>query len=329
MYTKTESVSEPVVTATTGRNHAFSNTERRGLPVAICVANEREDGRSRRRPRFGRIGHPDGFNLTERDVETILFIARIGCATRDAIQDLLFGRWGARATARLRGAFEHRYLNKLRGRAVNEPDVYYLSPSAKRGWAIAESTLAAEGRKPASLPHPRQLEETLMMARLFARLFRATKDADFTLIEWRSERELRALSSLSRVVPDGYLRVARGAGPEAIRASFLIELERSDRAIAYWEEKFRRYVDLYEWGSYEREFGTPSLRILIILDRSAAKGARLRALAGAAHRQEATMVRFSIWSALKECPPKDVLLGRLWAQPESQEPVALFEEEVC
>lgn len=328
MSMKTDLGGEAVVAATTGRNYALSGTEAPAFPAANAVAHETGVSGGRRRSRFERTRKPGRYELTRRDRKMILFIARVGCATGDALQDLLFGSWSSRVSARLRGAFEHRFLNKLRGRAVNEADVYYLSPSARRGWAIAESELAAEGRKPASLPHPQRLEETLMMARLFARLFRGAGDTGLVVTEWRSERELRALPSLKRVVPDGYLRVVRGAAPDAKGASFFIEIERSDKALAYWDEKFRRYVDLYESGRYEDEFGTRSLRILIVLDRSAAGSARVRGLADAAHRQDATMVRLATWPALRSSIPKAVLTAPLWLRPGCQEPESLFKEEM-
>jgi hypothetical protein len=329
MLRKTELSRGPVAATTMGGNHAFPDTEAVGFSTGNAVVHETGGTERPRRSRFDRAHRPERYDLTARDIEMILFIARIGCVTVDAVQDLLFGRWPSRVTARLRGAFEHRYLNKLRGRAVNEPDVYYLSPSAGRGWAIAESALSVEGRKPASLPHRQRLEETLMMARLFARLFRAARDNGLIVAEWRTERELRALPSLKRVVPDGYLRVARGAGRDARGASFLLELERSDKALAYWEEKLRHYVDLYESGRYQSEFGTQSLRILIVLDGRAAGKARLRGLADAALRQEATMVRLAPWSALSASTPKVVLAGPVWTRPGCQEPDALFKEEEC
>jgi hypothetical protein len=327
MSMKTDLRGEAVVTAVTGRNHAGSDTEPRNSSTLNAVAYETDGRGGTRSSRFERTRKAQRFEVTERDVEIIAFVARIGCATSDAVQDLLFGRWRSRVTARLRGAFDHRYLNKLRGRAVNEPDVYYLSPSARRGWAIAEQALAPAGRKPVSLPHRQRLDETLMMARLFARLFRAARDTGLAVAEWRTERELRSLPSLKRVIPDGYLRVARGAGRDAKGASFLLELERSDKALAYWEEKLRHYVALYESGRYQSEFGTQSLRILIVLDGRAAGRARLRGLADAASRQEATMVRLAFWSELRTSRPIDVLGGPLWLRPGYQAPASLFKEE--
>jgi hypothetical protein len=257
----------------------------------------------------------------------LLFAARHGCADIEAIQDAYFGAWRSPAQRCLAHLFESGYVNKLRGRALNECDVYYVSPSAKRGYALAEEMLAAEGTKPAPLPPRVKLEEMLGLTRLAARFLRACREGGLFFREWRSERELRPVAALEQLVPDAYLRIARGEAPDAKAGSFFVEWETSDKPTSYWDRKFLRYVDLFDSGRYERGFRTNSLRILVVVagDRQAA--GRLRRLSAAADRAQATMVRLALWQDLRAAPAADVLRAPLWTQPGRDERLSLFRTE--
>ncbi len=314
-----------VSTATTERNHGLAGSVP-AIPAASHAygIKEGEKGARTRRPRFRRPRRTKRGSLTERELGVLLFIARVGCVDTKAIQDGFFGRWPSPAQRALSRCFEGGYLNKLRGRAVNERDVYFISPSARRGYPIVEAALAAEGRRPAPLPPRVRLEETLGLARLAARVLRACRESGLVFQEWRGERELRPVPALGQLLPDAYLRVARSAGPGAKTASFFIEWETSEKALGYWEEKFRHYVDLYDSGRYEAAFGTRSLRVLLVLAAERGSGAKLRRLAGAAERTGATMVRLADWRELRAAPAADVLGAPLWMQPGREEPLALF-----
>ncbi|TMB67581.1 MAG: hypothetical protein E6J43_08145 [Chloroflexi bacterium] len=240
----------------------------------------------------------------------------MGCATSDAIQDAFFGRWPSATQRSLAGCFEMGYLNKLRGRAVNEPDVYYVSPSAKRGYALAEEVLAAEDKKPA-----------LGLARLAARFLRSCRESGLVFREWRSERELRPVPELGQLVPDAYLRIARSEGQEAKPVSFFVEWEASDKPVSYWDQKFRRYVAIYDSELYDKAFGTSSLRILILVAPKRHGPGRLNRLAAAAERAGATMARLADWRELRSAPAADVLRAPLWTKPGRDERISLFPSE--
>jgi hypothetical protein len=317
-----------VEASSTVRNHALSSTEASiYYPLSDVVNEESKEGeRAPRRSRFRRARGSSGGVLTTRDGLMLDFLERSGGATLDALQDLCFGAWPSRAQARMRTIFDLGYVRKVRGRLANEPDVFYVPPSARTHWVLVDAELKSGERRPRPFSRPQQIEQIIMMSRFFARLLRAAQDAKLFVSEWQTERELRAHPCFDRVVPDGYIRICRDPDPDAKGASFLLESEARASNISRWHQKFASLVAVYESGGYEKQFGTTSLRILVLLSGSGGGPARLRALTEAALQEEATMVRLARWDDIRTVPARDVLLEPLWLKPGNPEPVRLFAE---
>ena len=318
-----------MVAASTGGTQGLLGTESTVLVDRFSVRREGDGRGSGRRQRLARSHKPKPIEPTRRDLEELLpFIARIGCATPDALQDLAYGRWPSLVRDRLRRLYDNRFLNKLGGRAASEPDIYFLSPSARRGWPVVEAHLVAAGQRPRSLPHTSKIAETIMQARVIARVLRAARDSGLSASNWRPEPELRGLHCFSQIIPDGYIRIAREPDADALGGSLLLEVEARASAIRTWQARFSAYTDLYESGRYQETFKTDSLRVLVVLTGSAGRAARLRTLSDAALIQEATMVRLAHWEILRAVPAKDVLLSPLWTKPGVQEPLSLFGKDL-
>jgi len=63
-----------------------------------------------------------------------------------------------------------------------------------------------------------------------------------------------------RLIPDGYLECK---GPHGITTAFL-EVDLATESLKVWREKTRQYLQLALSGGYERAFGQPRFRVLVI-----------------------------------------------------------------
>lgn len=274
--------------------------------------------------RFARSSDPGALVLTERDAEILSACWEYRWLTRDQIQRVVAMPCVSRTNRRLRGLYDHGFLERIRAGTVNfglQP-VYLAGPAAPPLLAARTGLPEAEIRE--RLRRDRGAAPTLLPHDLEA------NDVRIALcrgVEWRSDLGLdvwlNALEAFDPYAPgralrpDGYFRVWQG---ETLH-SFFHEQDRGTVSLARWSEKVRSYLEYLEGGFYARRTGLTRCRILT----TAPTPTRLESLIATTRR--VTDRRF--WFALTEEALADGDLTRpIWRSLGGEGLRALIEPEV-
>jgi len=211
-------------------------------------------------------------------------------------------------------AWRSGFLDKLRDRPVNRPDVYFLSAGAPKGLALLEDILG-DGATRNRLRRPPALEHALAVNEFRARLEYAAERSHLRVDAWKDELDLAELAS-EGIVPDASFQVVR---PQGARAGFLVESELSPVSRRHWRSRLKKYAEFY-YGrrKYEAVFGLRSLRLLVVTD-----GPRLSILEEA-ERLEFTPLRLTTWGQVREVAPGELLSAPIWRKPLEADLVALY-----
>lgn len=156
----------------------------------------------------------------------------------------------SRANARLKALTEAGYLNRLFvGTAGgSRKAIYRLSANRRttnpRGRAQAEETVA----------HQLHLNE------LYYLFTRTTPHGrtDVSCLTW--QRMERQICSGIPLIPDGYVELST---PTGVLAAF-VEVDMGSEALRIWDGKIEHYIQLALSGEFERIFGHPQFRVLVV-----------------------------------------------------------------
>jgi hypothetical protein len=116
-----------------------------------------------------------------------------------------------------------RFLDVLPGRRVYEPAIYWLSPKARRGWALLTETVGeTAARKLRS--RPRSVPHLLGINDVRIRVEKGCEQLGFQLRFWLRSEDL--ISYMPReLVPDAYWQIQREVAGELKVAGFFLELQ--------------------------------------------------------------------------------------------------------
>ncbi len=265
--------------------------------------------------------------LTGRDREIVGWVAAVGIATREHVQAMFFGPGGrSRCQHRLMLLCQHRYLDRLPGRAPNDPDSYRVSQRSVNGLRLLRVTAAVDQVRPSRISSVR-LQHSLDIVSCRVLIARASFEVGLDLRVWLSTSELAPLTSAAGILPDAYFQLCRvdRAGHEK-KSAFFLEVERSDKSDRALKEKFRRYGEFYYGGGFEEKFGARALRVLVLLgsDYGIRPERRVEKLAALAERAGVTFLLFAPLAAFLATTPSDVPTAPMWRRPGEAGPVGLF-----
>ncbi len=283
--------------------------------VRLC----REDGR--RAPRA------EPMALTERDRAIVRWVFANRLATREQVQRLFFGPAArSRCQRRLTLLYRNRYLDRLPGRAVNAPDVYYLSRRSVPGLELLRALDPDAEVTPRRIRGP-LVPHTLEVGDCRAALVQACASAGYSLTTWQDERVLATRMKDSGLLPDAYFQVARPAAQGATRAGFFLEVERSGKAASALAQRLGRYGRFYYGGQYEEAFGMRALRVLVLVgsDYGIHPRRQVARLAALSDAQGVTMCRFAPLEEFLAQDPTTLLSAPIWRRPGEEAACALFE----
>lgn len=288
----------------------------------------------KRRRRDQRRENPSPMQLRERDVDIIEAVHKYRVLRQEQIQALFFG---SRATAqtRLEKLYDHAYLDRKflpvyegQGRS---PTLYVLDRRGaetlrvQRGydaitWHSSSKNLATD-----FLQHTTAINEVMIAVTL------ACRAHGFILEEWQTESHLKADYDRVRirsgrgqetapVIPDSYFTIIANQR----RYPFALELDRGTMELKRFKTKVKAYMAYHQSGSYERRFGTSSLRVLTVVSTEAPSGGEQRrdnlketsAAAGGAH--------WFWFAVLPDLNAETILAQPVWSQVGEAEPKALI-----
>jgi hypothetical protein len=265
--------------------------------------------------------------LTSRDARMVAAIAELGFATVGQICELVFGG-RARSNCQRRFTFlhVHGYVDKVPGRAVNQPDVYCLTRNVPAGLRllrlqnVKDELVRRPGRNP-------QLEHVLAINDVRCALSRAARAGGLELALWQGQRELAPMAQEAGFVPDGFAVLRRNLPEGRLASSLLIEVERSPRRPRAVLRKFARIRELHESGFYTQRFGRRSLRLLVLTSHMNldAEERWARTLCGLAERAGLSFARFASLRRLLGVAPGDLFGAAIWWRPGAREPDRLGE----
>jgi hypothetical protein len=264
----------------------------------------------RRVKRDQRVRLSRSFIATERDLEIIQAVYRYRVLTLTQIQQLFFGHRTA-AQRRLRKLFdaglldrrfEHKYSKQ------NTPAFYVLDGSGatllRRSWG---ETIAwtPEHKKVTTTFLKHMLDQNTVQIAVHL----ACKQQRCSLVRWIGERDLKKLylSQQTReniVIPDGFFELQTADGKQA----FCFEMDEGTESFpAKFARKIRAYEQEYRSGTYQRRFGTRSLRVLVVTT-SQRRAANLK------HKIEQSGGARRYWfTSLDRITSKSVLHEPIWS----------------
>jgi Replication-relaxation len=271
-------------------------------------------------------GRGDPFRLTERDRQLIELVFQCRALCDDHVQVALFSPGAAsRCQRRLTLLYQHRYLDRLPRRAVNDRAVYLLTRRSLAGNRLMREQHGEEEFR-RRLVRLGALQHLLAVNEFRVRVSRACRDLGWALGLWQSPEDLALSLAGARLVPDAYFQIRRRVDGQIKTAAFFLELERASKSREVLRTKLRRYGQLYYGGDYQARFGTRALRLLVVFDRDEGPRAadRLSLAADEARALGVTIARFTDLGQLRGLSPQEVLLRPLWQTPASNAPAALF-----
>jgi hypothetical protein len=251
----------------------------------------------------------------------------MGPLRREHIQALLFTPGGAsRAQVRLTRLYQNKYIDKLPGRPMNSPDVYFVSRRCWRALNILDKGYGEAGvkdrlRPPGKVPHALLVNECRIAFILGA------KALGFELKEWRDELDLGWMGKQYGMVPDGYFPIQRPTVEGPKTACFFLEVERSKASGRAITERLVKYRDFYRSGEFGKRFGSKALRVLMVLatQDTARPVRRMQAFIKIAEANHASLFRFITLDEFRDQSYMDALTSPVWRRPGEAKPVALFE----
>jgi len=269
--------------------------------------------------------------LTGRDVEIVEWVAEVGVATRWQIQGLFFTRGGrSRCQHRLTGLVRNRFLDRMPGRPVSQPDVYRLSRKSVNGLRLLRAR-GIELRGGLRLVSPARLRHTLEVANCRVQLIRACAETGVRLAGWLEGDHLASVvGSGAGLIPDAFAQLSRiDAGGEERKSSFCIEVERSTKSDRLLREKFRRYGQFYYGGGFTERFQVRALRVLFLIasDYGIDPERRIAHLFNVAQEAGVTFLLFAPLDAFLALDPARALVSDIWKRPGHDRPVAIFGPE--
>lgn len=263
--------------------------------------------------------------VTVRDEAIVTAVAGLRYVTLDHIRDLFFSA-GARSNCqrRLTLLYNGGFIDKLKGRAASEPDVYCLSREAPAGLKLLRRNGTKRDllRPASSTP---QLQHVLGVNDVYCRLTRACRECGLELTGWRSQADLSTLGNKAGAIPDGFFVVRKRVEGGALTSACMLEMERSPRSPRTMLRKYTRLREFYENGSYERSFGHRTLRCLVVTSQLSIK-AEQRWATTLSRLAESAGLSFGWFASLREIlatEPAALLEAPIWRRPRADVPVAL------
>ena len=212
--------------------------------------------------------------LTARDRQVLLAVGAYRVLRRDQIQQLFFPSRNT-ANERLKRLYQHGFLER-----------HWLPVAWGQGTGQALYTLTTAGQRligrqggivPEHLPRRTLrrgsdlfLAHALDVNQVRIAVTLAVQHLGYTVEQWLTED---ALKGRRRTTPEGTLGPPeRGVMPDAYfvlrlgdrRASFFLEVDRGTETRRRWRHKVHAYRTYVQSGAYTREFGTRSLRVLVV-----------------------------------------------------------------
>jgi len=122
-------------------------------------------------------------------------------------------------------------------------------------------------------------------------------------VQWKTFE--KPLTGDLRLIPDGYVELDTPAGP--LTAFFEVDLGHESQKV--WREKINRYLQFALSGEYERQFGKPRFRVLVITNSER----RLRSIRSVAASLTGKIFSFA---SLPEIDSQG-FFGPIWSRPRS------------
>ncbi len=272
-----------------------------------------------RLPRYKRASSPPRMQLTARDVRILNAVCDMRFLVREQVQELLFSPSTASyCKRRLALLYHNTYVDRIYVPSLNSfgstKGIYML---AAKGAGIVARDRKVEFRDLGWRPghNDRELyflRHTLAINDFRIRLAVAAKERDLSLA-WTDERALRSREMKDyvhdptrhgrrlAVVPDGYFTLDDGERTSA----FALEIDRATVEEKPFKEKVRAYGEWKTTGTYERRYGTKSLRVLWVVADVSRDSTRLERIK---RWTEAEGGRSLFWFGMLEALTPDTIL---------------------
>lgn len=266
---------------------------------------------------------PRRITLTERDERVVRLVHELGIASVEQVQLLEFGeRNRSRAQTRLGYLRRAGYLDSLPGRAPNEPAVWVVTPRAIEAFGLIGDDDSAPIRrvKYGRLTHDLNVNDCRVQ------VIRACRQPGVELLSWRTEEDLRSTTIRHGVLPDALFKVERHDGSRRPKSLFALECEISEKGENALRIKYANFGAYYYGGRFEQDFGTKSLRVLVLVrpEPGASAERLVRRMTGLAKMVSATFVRVAELDAFVATTPAELFHRPIWSQPGVDGPVPLF-----
>lgn len=285
------------------------------------MKNQQSHNQSHQRKRARRdqrLPSPPAMRLTDRDIAIMKAVESFELLTTKQIQELFFPSLH-QAYHRLSKLYHHRYLLRhfmgVYTDKMNMPMLYSLD---QRGAELLRSEFGIEASSRSGRKQPSALFLDHMIAINDVRIA-VTKSveqrADFMLIEWQRENDLKASYDYVTIrtrqgraqrvslIPDGFFALRTPLG----KAAFCLELDRGTMTTKRFKNKVLAYQAYYTSGAYQRRFQTTSFRVVTVTTSKKRLENLKQASEDAGGRQR---FWFTTTSALKQ---RNVLLDAIWA----------------
>ncbi len=284
-----------------------------------------------RLPRYRRASSPPRMQLTARDVRILGAVCDMRFLVREQIQELIFSpstaSWAKRRLALL---YHNTYLDRIYVPSLNSfgatKAIYTL---ATKGAGVVARDRKIEVRELGWRPGHSDRELYFLKHTLSINDFRVvltlTARKRGLSLAWTDERALRRREMKDyvhdptrhgrrlAVVPDGYFTLDDGERTSA----FALEIDRATVEEKPFKEKVRAYGEWKTTGTYERRYGTKSLRVLWVVADVTRDSTRLERIK---RWTEAEGGRSLFWFAmLDDLTPETVLGDSVWMKAGSEE----------
>jgi hypothetical protein len=284
----------------------------------------------KRRRRDQRRDHPPPMRLQRRDIHVVEAVYQCRILRQDQIQALFFS---SKSTAqyRLERLYDHEFLDRRFLPVAAEgggrsPTLYVLD---KRGAELLRRERGYDELKWSATQNDFKtdfLEHTLAINAVRISVMLACRSLGYTLLEWRSESDLKADYDRVRVrdgsgkekqvavLPDSYFAI--GVGQR--KYPFVLELDRGTMTLKRFQQKIQAYLAYHQTGGYERRFGSKSIRVLTVTLSE-------RRLANLKHvSEEAGASRWFWFARLSELTPQSIFSLSVWQVAGEEQPQPLI-----
>lgn len=197
--------------------------------------------------------------LQERDRVLLRELAVLRVADREQVKTVAGFTSTTRANVRLLALVRERLLRRFfRGTAAGgRAALYMLSPKGAAYVDVPERGLRRGSHEILSTDF--FVEHQLIVNRLYCSLkFKPIPVPGVSFIAWKTFEH--PITKELRLIPDGYVELA--SPTRSITAFF--EVDRGHESRKIWNDKANRYLQLALSGEYQRQFGKPQFRVLVI-----------------------------------------------------------------